>query len=87
MSLLGKAAPNVTLYDTSCQAVEIDSFKGKKLIIAFFPAAFTGVCTQEMCTFNNGIEELREGERDLGDARVVEYGDLVCREQLAEANV
>jgi len=59
MSLLGKSAPNVTLYDTKCQAVDIASFQGKKLIVAFFPAAFTGVCTQEMCTFNNGIEDLR----------------------------
>lgn len=33
-------------------------FLGKKTVLAFFPGAFTGVCTKEMCTFRDSMQTL-----------------------------
>ena len=55
----GQHVPEVKLVDTERKQVDLASLaKGKKTVIAFFPAAFTGVCTKEMCTFRDGISNL-----------------------------
>jgi peroxiredoxin len=51
----GTKAPNVTLTNPKREAVTLDSFKGKKLVVAFFPGAFTSVCTKELCTFRDSL--------------------------------
>lgn len=43
-------APEFKLYNTDKKEVSLSDFKGQNLIIQFFPAAFTGVCTAQMCT-------------------------------------
>ncbi len=48
--------PKVSLYDTEMNRVKVQKVsKGKSTVIAFFPAAFTSVCTKEMCTFSDAI--------------------------------
>lgn len=47
---IGAKAPSFSLYNTDRKAVSLEDFSGKTLVINFFPAAFTGVCTQQMCT-------------------------------------
>ena len=50
MSLqIGDTAPNFTLYSSELTEVSLSSFKGKKVVIHFFPMAFTGVCTEQLC--------------------------------------
>ena len=50
MSLqIGDTAPNFTLYNSELTEVSLSSFKGKKVVIHFFPMAFTGVCTEQLC--------------------------------------
>ena len=51
-------APDFTLLDTGRTAVSLKDYEGKKLVIAFFPAAFTGVCEKEMCTFRDSLANL-----------------------------
>jgi peroxiredoxin len=46
---IGQKAPSFNLYDTDKQQVSLESLKGKNLVLLFFPAAFTGVCTKELC--------------------------------------
>lgn len=58
MSLVGKPAPTFTLTDNSRQKVSLDSFRGKKVVLAFYPAAFTGVCEKEVCTFRDSLSDL-----------------------------
>lgn len=58
MSLVGKPAPTFTLTDNSKQKVSLDSFRGKKVVLAFYPAAFTGVCEKEVCTFRDSLSDL-----------------------------
>lgn len=50
---VGQPAPDFTLYDTERQQRSLSEFKGKKVVLAFFPAAFSGVCTKEMCSFRD----------------------------------
>lgn len=61
---LGDKAPDFTLpsFTPSADLVQISlgDFKGKNLVIAFFPQAFTGVCTTEMCTMSESFNAYKE---------------------------
>lgn len=46
----GTSAPNFRLLNTEKKEVSLGDYKGRTLVIHFFPAAFTGVCTAQMCT-------------------------------------
>lgn len=49
---VGSAAPDFTLNSTSGQPVSLSQFKGTdRVLLAFFPLAFTSTCTDEMCAF------------------------------------
>ena len=48
---VGKPAPDFTLPSTSGTDVTLSKLRGKNVLLAFFPLAFTSVCTQEMCSF------------------------------------
>ena len=58
MSLLGSTAPDFTLYNTKKETVTLSSLRGKKVVLAFYPAAFTGVCEAELCSFRNGLADM-----------------------------
>jgi len=49
---LGAPAPDFTLPSTSGQSVTLSALRGKKVLLAFFPLAFTSTCTAEMCAFS-----------------------------------
>lgn len=50
----GDAAPDFTLKNTADQDVTLSSFKGTaNVLVAFFPMAFTSVCTAELCAFGD----------------------------------
>lgn len=51
----GDKAPDFKLYNTDKQEVSLGNFKGKSLVILFFPQAFTGVCTTELCALRDDI--------------------------------
>lgn len=52
---VGQAAPDFTLFDTEKNQVTLSSFKGQPVLILFFPQAFTGVCTAELCSVRDNI--------------------------------
>lgn len=52
MPALGTAAPDFTLPSTSGQSVTLSALRGKKVLLAFFPLAFTSTCTAELCAFS-----------------------------------
>ncbi|OCX51594.1 peroxiredoxin [Mucilaginibacter sp. PPCGB 2223] len=47
---IGQPAPQFTLPSTDRIMVSLSDFKGKKVVIHFFPFAFTGTCTTQLCT-------------------------------------
>jgi peroxiredoxin len=51
----GDKAPSFKLVDSDKNEVTLESFKGKNLILHFFPASFTGVCTTQLCTVRDAI--------------------------------
>ncbi len=58
MSLVGQSAPLFTLVDTGRKPISLESYRGKKVLLAFFPAAFTGVCERELCAIRDAFVNL-----------------------------
>ena len=54
---VGQAAPDFTLYDMDRNQRSLSEFRGKNVVLAFFPGAFTGVCTTEACTLRDRLDE------------------------------
>jgi len=54
---VGQKAPNFTLPDTGKKQISLSDYAGKKVVLVFYPGAFTGVCEKEMCTFRDSISE------------------------------
>ena len=52
---IGTKAPAFSLYDTEKNKVSLEDFKGKNLVILFFPMAFTSVCTAELCSVRDSL--------------------------------
>lgn len=52
---VGQRVPDATLVSHDRKPVKISELVGKPTVLAFFPGAFTGVCTKEMCTFRDGM--------------------------------
>lgn len=50
---IGQAAPEFKLFNTEKKEISLSDFKGKNLVILFFPLAFTGVCTAELCSIRD----------------------------------
>ena len=50
---VGQQAPDFELFDNDKNLTKLSDSKGKNVVLAFFPGAFTGVCTTEMCTFRD----------------------------------
>lgn len=50
---VGQAAPDFKLFNTEKKEISLSDYKGKNLIILFFPQAFTGTCTTELCSMRD----------------------------------
>ena len=58
---VGSKAPDFTLPNQDRESVTLsDELKKGPVVLAFFPAAFSGVCTTEMCTFRDSASELNK---------------------------
>jgi peroxiredoxin len=55
MVSIGDKAPAFSLFASDKSKVALSDFKGKNVVLLFFPQAFTGVCTKELCTFRDSI--------------------------------
>lgn len=50
---VGQTAPDFKLFNTEKKEISLSDFKGKNLVVLFFPLAFTGVCTAELCSIRD----------------------------------
>src|SRR6059036_450264 len=64
---VGSMAPDFTLTNQDRQPVTLSEQRGKPVVLAFFPAAFSSVCTKELCTFRDSMAR-------LGQAKAQVYG-------------
>ena len=60
MSTVNSTAPSFTLKNTKKEDVSLSNFKGKTVVLAFYPGAFTGVCDTEMCKLKEDMEAFNE---------------------------
>ena len=51
----GDNAPDFKLFSSELKEVSLADFKGKKLVLQFFPMAFTGVCTAQLCAMRDSF--------------------------------
>ncbi len=61
----GDKAPNFTLPSSDKEMVELSSYKGKNVVLLFFPMAFTGVCTTELCAMRDDIATYSKLDADI----------------------
>jgi peroxiredoxin len=54
---VGQPAPPFKLIDTNRQELTLDQFKSKNLLLLFFPFAFTGTCTKELCAIRDSLHD------------------------------
>src|SRR3977135_2188817 len=64
---VGSTAPDFTLTNQDRQPVTLSGQRGKPVVLAFFPAAFSSVCTKELCRFRDSLAK-------LGQAKAQVYG-------------
>jgi peroxiredoxin len=51
----GQLAPQFTLPSSSLKTTSLADFKGQKVVLHFFPLAFTSVCTTQLCTVRDNF--------------------------------
>jgi thioredoxin-dependent peroxiredoxin len=56
----GQKAPDFTVKDDSGKTVKLSDFKGKKVVLYFYPKDDTPGCTTEACNFRDGLEAIRK---------------------------
>ena len=52
---IGQQAPEFALYDTEKKKIALVELRGRDVLLLFFPQAFTGVCTKELCAVRDDI--------------------------------
>ncbi|MDB4876357.1 MAG: alkyl hydroperoxide reductase/Thiol specific antioxidant/Mal allergen [Gemmatimonadetes bacterium] len=57
---VGRQAPDFTLPSTSDQKVTLSSLRGKPVLLAFFPLAFSGTCTAELCEMRDHHDQFAD---------------------------
>ena len=60
--MIGQNAPDFTLKNTAKEPISLSNYRGKTVILAFYPGAFTGVCDKEMCAFQDNMAKLNAAE-------------------------
>jgi len=62
---VGSQAPDFTLTNHDRQPVTLSQQRGKPVVLAFFPAAFSSVCTKELCTFRDSLARLNQANAQV----------------------
>ncbi|CAN5427218.1 peroxiredoxin [soil metagenome] len=67
---VGDKAPDFSLKSKNqtgeVKDVKLSDFKGKNVVLSFFPQSFTGTCTTQMCTISNDAPEYGDNTETLG---------------------
>jgi peroxiredoxin len=60
--LVGQQAPEFTLKNAAGEPVSLSDFRGKKVVLVFFPFAFTGTCTAELCAIRDNTDDFIDAD-------------------------
>jgi len=63
---IGQKAPDFSLFDSDKNKISLDAFKGNKnVLLLFFPLAYTGVCTKELCSVRDDISKYENNQAQV----------------------
>ena len=62
---VGQPAPNFALFNSDKQKVSLNDFAGKNVLLLFFPQAFTGTCTKELCSTRDDIALYNQADAEV----------------------
>ena len=62
---VGSKAPGFSLTNQDREQVTLSSLRGRPVVLAFFPAAFSSVCTKELCTFRDSLARLNAAKAQV----------------------
>ncbi len=62
---VGTKAPDFTLMNQDRQPVTLSGLQGRPVLLAFFPAAFSGTCQKELCTFRDSMAEFNKANAQV----------------------
>ncbi|HJG47194.1 thioredoxin-dependent thiol peroxidase [Corynebacterium variabile] len=62
---VGDTAPDFTLTDDKGGSVSLSDFRGKKVVVYFYPKADTPGCTTEACDFRDSLTQLNDADIDV----------------------
>jgi len=73
---IGQPAPDFILHDSDRNKVTLSEQKGKTVLLLFFPLAFTGVCTKELCAIRDDIARYNNATATVFGISVDSYATL-----------
>lgn len=62
---IGQKAPDFSLFDTERKKVSLADFKGKNVLILFYPQAFSSTCTAELCAVRDDIARYNNANAEV----------------------
>jgi peroxiredoxin len=66
----GAPAPDFELLSTPDQSVRLADFRGRNVVLAFYPADWSPVCTDQMALYNEILPEFRERGAELAGVSI-----------------
>lgn len=61
----GDKAPLFTLHASDTSEVNLSDYAGRNVVVLFFPLAFTGVCTAELCSMRDALADYNSMDTDV----------------------
>lgn len=83
---VGSKAPDFTLTNQDRQPVTLSEQKGRPVVLAFFPAAFSSVCTKELCTFRDSLAGLNQARAQVYGISVDTFFSLKAFQEQQKLN-
>jgi thioredoxin-dependent peroxiredoxin len=62
---VGDSAPDFELPGTGGRTVRLADFRGRWLVLAFYPGDFTPVCTRQFCSYRDAADRLDELDAEV----------------------
>jgi peroxiredoxin len=62
---VGSLAPDFTLMNQDRQPETLSGRRGRPVVLAFFPAAFSATCQKELCTFRDHLARLNAADAQV----------------------
>ncbi|MCR8671193.1 peroxiredoxin [Agrococcus sp. HG114] len=62
---IGDEAPDFTLVDHTGEAVTLSELRGRPVVLVFYPAAFTGRCTGELCSIRDELADFESVDAEV----------------------